>query len=287
MLKRHHEEAREIMESVKLKNQENVKKDFLPPKVKGFRLIKTIKHPMFGNTAFLMQYKGNLFTFFRTSFLKANGTLDGVNFDSQFGRRKWNNQPLGYEIIPERYVESVRRNGGFLASTYLLSEDTKTGILLSKKGKMPTTNQMYDELLVPCRNFAIKESMFDSELQYGACYDTIGEWLIETGTITEEEWCKNSTSLGNYYNSKKSYREVCPNGYRKEWMLGGVVDNLAGNVSEWTQEQDGTTVTRRIIRGGCHINNGNSKGSEVSSRNSMPISMLSCTTGERLVIFLK
>ena len=36
MLKRHHEEAKEIMESVRLRNQENVKKDFLPPKVKGF-----------------------------------------------------------------------------------------------------------------------------------------------------------------------------------------------------------------------------------------------------------
>lgn len=285
MLKRHHEEAKEIMESVRLRNQENVKKDFLPPKVKGFRLIKTIKHPMFGNTAFLMQYKGNLFTFFRTSFLKANGTLDGVNFDSQFGRRKWNDKPLGYEYIPKKYIDSVTQNGGFLVSTYLLSEDLNTGFFVSKKRKIPATNLMYHEIAAPCKSFAINESGFDSELQYGACYDTIGEWLIETGSITMEEWCKNSTSLGNYYNSNKSYREVCPNGYRKEWMLGGVIDNLAGNVSELTQEQNG--ATRRIIRGGCFLNNGNSTGSEASSRNDMPISMLSSTTAGRLVIFLK
>ena len=54
MFKRHHEEARESIESVRLKN---VQKDFLPPKIKGFRLIKTIRHPVFGNTAFLMKYK--------------------------------------------------------------------------------------------------------------------------------------------------------------------------------------------------------------------------------------
>lgn len=282
MLKRPSEEAREIMESVRLSGQNNLERDFLPPKVKGFRVVKTIRHPIFGNVAFLMRCKGNLFTFFRIDFLKPNGTLDGINFNSQFGRREWN-EKLGYEKIPDNYLASIKKNRGFLLSTYLISENDKKGLFISKKGKNPLTNKPYDQLVVPCRNLSTE--YFNSELQYGACYDTAGEWLIETGFITEEEWRVNSTSLGNYHNSQISCRDICPNGYKKEWMLGNVIDNLAGNLSEITQEQEG--ALRRVTRGGCYLNNGNARGSEASSRNAIPMTVSTGTEGVRIAIFLK
>ena len=93
-----------------------------------------------------------------------------------------------------------------------------------------------------------------SHLTFGAEYDSVLEWFIETGVKTFAEIAKDSTKWGNYCNTENSPKKVVETGSREEWCANNIFD-FAGNVLEWTQESMGSFY--RVARGSFYYFNGN------------------------------
>ena len=63
----------------------------------------------------------------------------------------------------------------------------------------------------------------------------------------------DSTEWGNHWNTENSPRKVVETGSREKWCANNIYD-FAGNVDEWTQEQNESSY--RVIRGGCCYGDG-------------------------------
>ncbi|MCI8587626.1 MAG: SUMF1/EgtB/PvdO family nonheme iron enzyme, partial [Clostridia bacterium] len=98
--------------------------------------------------------------------------------------------------------------------------------------------------------------------------DEVLKWLIDTGSKTNEEVAKDSTSWGNYNNATFEYtntsggtstKAVSNNGTMiptgsTEYTNANNIYDLAGNVWEWTMEASGGAY--RNCRGGRYYSTG-------------------------------
>ena len=189
--------------------------------------------------------------------LSATRTLDRNHFNEKFGRMNYRNEKFSESEYNEPLVgelaetkESIDTYGGCYITRYKISRDKATGEPRSIKGADP-----WKEIDFPtAKNVAAtmaKSKNLMSHLTYGAEYDTRINWPIETGTVTKEEIAENSTRLGNYYNNNNYPKAVVKTGE------DGCVNNIygfAGNVDEWTQEQNKSLYY--IIRGGVCADSG-------------------------------
>ena len=200
---------------------------------------------------------GSQFVWIPVGSLDSNGTLDGEHFSEKFGRRNYMNnefsddefnEALNDELLEQ--LESVKKYGGFYISRYNISKSS-AGKPQSVKGVMPWVNiNFYDAKKVASTiedNEAVK-----SHLTFGAEYDSVLEWFIKTKTLAEI--VEDSTEWGNYWNTENSPKKVVETGSREEWCANNIYD-FAGNVDEWTQEQNESSF--RVIRGGNCNGNGN------------------------------
>ena len=73
------------------------------------------------------------------------------------------------------------------------------------------------------------------------------EWFIKTEVKTLTEIVEDSTEWGNHWNTENSPKKLVETGSREEWCANNIYD-FAGNVDEWTQEQNESSY--RVIRGG-------------------------------------
>ena len=80
------------------------------------------------------------------------------------------------------------------------------------------------------------------------------EWFIKTEIKTLAEIAYTSTEWGNHCITENSPKKVVETGSREEWCANNIYD-FAGNVDEWTQEQNESSF--RVIRGGDYNSNGN------------------------------
>lgn len=94
-----------------------------------------------------------------------------------------------------------------------------------------------------------------SHLTFGAEYDSVLEWFIKSEVKTFAEIAEDSTEWGNYHNEKNSPKKIVKTGNREKWCANNIYD-FAGNVGEWTQEQNKSS--NRVIRGGRSDYAGNS-----------------------------
>lgn len=204
---------------------------------------------------------GSQFVWIPVGSLDSNGTLDGKHFLEKFGRRNYMymndtfseysfNEALNLKLLEE--VESVKKYGGFYISRYNISMSSK-GKPQSVKGVMPWTNiNFYDAKKVAS---TIEDSeTVKSHLTFGAEYDSVLEWFIKTEVKTLDEIAKDSTEWGNHRNTENSPKKVVETGSREEWCANNIYD-FAGNVDEWTQEQNESSD--RVIRGGSYRDLGN------------------------------
>ena len=188
--------------------------------------------------------------------LQANGTLDGVNNTEKFGRRSRKchipperkpEEPLEGELLEQ--IESIKKYGGFYISRYNISKGEKRGPH-SVKGAMPWTKIKYHEAKVVAAGFMRNESA-TSHLPYGAEYDSVLRWLVDSGAKTYDEIYHDSSKWGNYWEKEAPIDRVLETGSHEEWSANNLHD-LAGNVDEWTQEQCGEMF--HAIRGGyCKV----------------------------------
>ena len=201
---------------------------------------------------------GSQFVWIPVESIDSNGTLDGEHFSEKFGRRNYMNdefsddefnEVLNGELIEQ--LESVKKYGGFYISRYNISKSS-AGKPQSVKGVMPWVNiNFYDAKKVASTiedNEAVK-----SHLTFGAEYDSVLEWFIKTEVKTLTEIVEDSTEWGNYWNIENSPKKVVETGSREEWCANNIYD-FAGNVDEWTQEQNKSSC--RVIRGGFFGNFG-------------------------------
>lgn len=183
--------------------------------------------------------------------LTANGTLDGIHFNEKFGRMNYRNnkfseseyhEPLVGELLFQK--ESVDKYGGYYSSRYDISKDEETGKPRSVKGADPWININF-LTAKEITSTMVESETVTSHLMYGAEYDTREKWVIESGTVTINEIAEDSTELGNYYNNENYPVRIVKTGE------DGCINNIygiAGNVPEWTQEQNESSY--RVIRDG-------------------------------------
>ena len=190
--------------------------------------------------------------------LEANGTLDGVSFTEKFGRRNYMNdefsddefnEALNGELLEQ--LESVKKYGGFYISRYNISKSS-AGKPQSVKGVMPWININFDDAKKIASTIEDNEAV-KSHLTFGAEYDSVLEWFIKTEVKTLAEIAEDSTEWGNHWNIENSPRKVVETGSREKWCVNNIYD-FAGNVDEWTQEQNKSSY--RVIRGGDSYDDG-------------------------------
>ncbi len=202
---------------------------------------------------------GSQFVWIPVGSLDSNGTLDGEHFSEKFGRRNYKNyyefsddeysEPLNGELLKQ--CESVKKYGGFYISRYNISKSS-AGKPQSVKGAMPWVNINFDDAKKIASTIEDNEAV-KSHLTFGAEYDSILEWFIKTEVKTLAEIAEDSTEWGNYGNTENSPREVVETGSRDEWCANNIYD-FAGNVEEWTQEQN---KGLHVVRGGYNCVRGN------------------------------
>lgn len=180
---------------------------------------------------------GSLLEFIPVGYLKSNGTLNGIDFNEKFGRRRFypkNSDELGEEPIHGtmnllwNQLQSVREYGGFYVSCVISrSRDLKP---ISIPSREAWTMVDFDRAMNLARNFETSNGL-GSHLLFGVEYDSILEWYIESERMTVQEI------------TEQCEREV----------YGSVYDgNILrfGTVAEWTQEKaiKGTTA-KPAVRG--------------------------------------
>lgn len=192
------------------------------------------------------------FVWVPVKFLEPDGTLDGKEFSQKFGRRNYQdddfsddgfNEPLAGGLVEQ--VKSVKKYGGFYISRYDISKSPE-GEPQSVRGAMPWVNIDFHEAKSVAETIE-NNGVSRSQLTYGAEYDTVLAWLIKSECKTLKEVAEDSTKWGNHWNTNGPPRRVVKTGSCEEWCANNIYD-FAGNVDEWTQEQNGSSC--QVIRGG-------------------------------------
>lgn len=206
----------------------------------------------------ILDSKGNNFVWVPVGFLDANGTLDGTNFSEKFGRRNYRGDEFSDKEFHEELSEelqkqwkSVQKYGGFYISRYNISR-SKTGEAKSVKGVMPWTNIEWFDAMEAAKTFGDGVSV-KSHLPFGAEHDSALESFIKSGKRTTEEIASDSTKWGNFCNTRNAPQKLVETGTCEEWSTNNICD-LAGNVVEWTQEQNKSSC--RVTRGGLYYYDG-------------------------------
>ena len=159
------------------------------------------------------------------------------------------NEALNDELLEQ--LESVKKYGGFYISRYNISKSSE-GKPQSVKGVMPWVSINFFDAKKVASTIEDNEAV-KSHLTFGAEYDSVLEWFIKTEVKTLAEIAEDSTEWGNHWNTENSPKKVVETGSREEWCANNIYD-FAGNVDEWTQEQDKSS--HRAIRGGRYGSNG-------------------------------
>lgn len=196
---------------------------------------------------------GSEFVWVPVEILEPNGTLDGEKFTEKFGRRKYSsNWAYGFdEKLTKKLtlqIKSVKKYGGFYISRYNISKNKKTGKPQSIKGKYPWTNISFEKAKKVATSFT--GTSVTSHLPFGAEYDSVLEWFIQSGARTHKEITEDSTKWGNF--ASKNHQEIIKTGSNKAYCTNRIYD-IAGNVNEWTQEKHYTLPISRGGDAGCSI----------------------------------
>ena len=225
---------------------------------------------------------GSQFVWIPVVSLDSNGTLDGEHFSEKFGRRNYMNNEFNEALNDEllEQLESVKKYGGFYISRYNISKSSE-GKPQSVKGVMPWVNINFDDAKKVASTIEDNEAV-KSHLTFGAEYDSVLEWFIKTEVKTLDEIAEDSTEWGNHWNTENSPKKGVETGTREEWCANNIYD-FAGNVDEWTQEQNESSY--RVIRGGTYTCDGS--GYPVAYRTCDYPDSTDIRTGFRATLYIK
>ena len=187
------------------------------------------------NDGFVIRRKedGSEFVWVPVGSLKANGTLDGKNFDQQFGRRNWCGDDFSengyYEPMTEelkRQLVSVERHGGFYVERYDVSINKHTGRPQAIKQKLPAIFFLRERVMEIVDGMESHSEFVSSHLIYGSEYDCVLQWFIESGEITKRQ------VRDKYYRGERYLHRT---GTNEDWKANEICD-FSENVLKVTQE---------------------------------------------------
>lgn len=210
------------------------------------------------NNGFVIQrtWDGSQLVWIPVGMLQPKATLDTTNFCERFGRKNFLGEKFDYygymdpttELFSAQY-ESIRKYGGFYITRYKLSYNSH-GYPQSIEGIEPISLiETQEEAMKIAQSFENTEQI-TSHLPFGAEYDCIYSWFIESGIKTVIE----VTGIPSY-GLRKGY---IPNNRRKYEDMRNYINNLhdfALTNSEWTQELYKGEIG--VIRGGGYSGCGN------------------------------
>lgn len=178
------------------------------------------------------------------------------------------------EELPEEFVESIKKWGGFYISEAELSYDSSNNFYNKARGMVGSTvrltryggdyfrgsttqNFTYDNVIKTAESVTANSPTVVSHLMYGVEYDATVLWINRTNSDYQDKNGKNmlsilledSTSVGKYRNtgwSANSTAEKSAAFFNKIWGLGG-------NLAEITQERAGDSY---VVRGGSFSDTG-------------------------------
>lgn len=166
--------------------------------------------------------------------LSADGSIDGKNYDKQFGCRSY-----GYRREDEcgfgrrgdaeftAQLESIEKYGGFYITRYAVSHG-EDGKPVSVANAAPWTMINRRDAQAAARTFENTDGLA-SHLPYAAEQDCVFAWLIKCGVLTTEE----IVHAGARRNTRDPHRTLGLTGRFGEKC--GIFD-LTANVDEWAQE---------------------------------------------------
>ena len=193
-----------------------------------------------------------------------------------------------YYELKKKMLKSVYKNGGFYVGKYETgienapktsgsSSTTPTEIPVIKQNAYPYNNVTCSQAQTLASN--MESGNYTSSLMFGVQWDLIMKYLETKGT-TQADLKRNSTNLGNYFDSlwnitnanskykkgsswtsgaygaKVSNRDILlSTGASDTFSKQGIYD-LAGNVLEWTLEYANSSRYSCANRGGNYINFG-------------------------------
>ncbi len=198
---------------------------------------------------------GSQFVWIPVGSLKSNGTLDGKYFVEKFGRRNYMHDKFAKSGFSERVdseqIKSIKQYGGFYISRFNISKSPEEKPQ-SIKGAMPWTEINFYDAHMVASTFEDNETV-TSHMPFGAEYDSVLEWFIQSKARTSSEIVFDSTNWGNHFNTTNSSGSLIETGSIEKYCTNNIYD-FAGNISEWTQEtfyaQDDGMDLNRVPRGG-------------------------------------
>ena len=98
-----------------------------------------------------------------------------------------------------------------------------------------------------CANLYRDNPTVQGFFPWGANWDTMLQWLIDSGAKTQREVAKDSSNWGNYSNSRFTRSSSIRYTGAYEQAKANNIYDLAGNNWEWTQERCGGNY---VMRGG-------------------------------------
>lgn len=169
------------------------------------------------------------------------------------------------EHLDSIFEESVLKYGGYYVARYesgipnnitFESEDDMdiSGKPVSIRGRQIWNNISYSYAKASAEQMYGTNAEVTSSIMNSYAYDTMLTWLETKGYNLED-----SSSWGNYSNNSQTNEQVEAAGSVNTWKANNIYD-LAGNVSEWTSEKNGSQY---IYRGGSYLNAGNITPAEI------------------------
>ena len=225
------------------------------------------------------------FVWIPVGILEANGTFDGKVYDQKFGRRNYRNddfsdvkyhEPLEGEL--QKQLNAVKKYGGFYISRFNVSKNSE-GRIVSVKDALPLVNVTYDNALKMADQM-VKQDDVKSHLPFGAEYDSVLEWFINSKQKRINEVAGISNEWGNFFNSRNSTKGLAKTGSNEDWCVLKIYD-FAGNVRELTQEK--FEKDYGVMRGGGF----NNISSSVAIRQKNFHTLYYRDTGFRVVLYLQ
>ena len=161
-------------------------------------------------------------------------------------------------------ADSVDRFGGFYFSRYEISRSendlpASRQVTDGKPYKIWTNFSPQDATEICAKLYADNDTV-QGFFPWGSNWDTVLQWLIDTGNKEPAQISSDSSGWGNYANDSFSVNaNNRSTGIWEEAEANNICD-LAGNNWEWTQERCGSSYVMR--GGGCTLMGGGCNGND-------------------------